>query len=169
MYQINDLIIYGNRGVCMVEDIGIPSISGIDKNQQYYILIPVDSKGSVIYTPVDNSKISMRSIITIEKAQELLDNIQSIPIFEVDNERFVDDIYKRAINSNVCEELIKVIKTVYSRQQSKVSRGKKLGQTEERYMKLAEDLLYSELAIVFDKPKEKMKTYVELRALGFTP
>jgi hypothetical protein len=32
-------------------------------------------------------------------------------------------------------------------------------------MKQAEDMLYSELAIVLDIPKENMKTYIERRVL----
>jgi CarD family transcriptional regulator len=54
---------------------------------------------------------------------------------------------------------------VYVKQQQKNSEGKKLGQVDERYMKQAEDMLYSELAIVLDIPKENMKTYIERRAL----
>lgn len=165
MYQINDLIIYGNSGVCKVEDIGVPNIIGIEKNQQYYILTPIYSKGSVVYTPVDNSKVSMRKIITFEEAQALLDSIQSIPIFKIDDEKLLIEKYRGAISSQDCEELIKVIKTVYIKQQNKISQGKKLGQIEEKYMKQAEDLLYSELAVVLDMPKDKMKTYIEQRAL----
>jgi len=163
MYQINDLIVFGNNGVCKVENIGVPNISGIDKNLQYYTLIPINTKGSVLYTPVDNLKISMRKIITIEEAEELLDKILSIPTFTIDNPIFPDENYKNAISSQNCEELIKVIKTVYLKQQDKKSEGKKISQVDERYMKQAEDLLYSELAIVLDIPKEEMKSYVELR------
>jgi CarD family transcriptional regulator len=54
---------------------------------------------------------------------------------------------------------------VYVKQQQKNSEGKKLGQVDERYMKQAEDMLYSELAIVLDIPKENMKTYIERRVL----
>ncbi len=169
MYQINDLVVFGNNGVCRIESIGVPNITGIEKEKQYYTLVPIYSKGSVIYTPVDNSRVSMRKIITIEEAQELMDNIPSIPTLKTENEKYVDVIYKSAMSSQNCEALIQIIKTVYIKQQIKVREGKKLAQVEERYMKQAEDLLYSELAIVLDMPKEEMKTYIEHRTLQLEP
>lgn len=165
MYQINDLIVFGNNGVCRVENIGTPNITGIEKDKQYYTLIPIYTRGSVIYTPVDNTKVSMRKIITKEEAEKLIDNILSIPTMNIENEKLIDENFKNAISSQNCEELIMVIKTVYIKQQQKNRQGKKVGQVYERYMKQAEDLLYNELAIVLDIPKEKMKDYVELKAL----
>ncbi|MHB8130305.1 MAG: CarD family transcriptional regulator [Mobilitalea sp.] len=165
MYQINDLIVFGNSGVCRVDKIGVPDISGIEKNKQYYTLIPIYLKGSIVYTPVDNTRVSMRKIITIDKAQMLIDNIPSIPTLEMDNEKYVDENYRRAISSQNCEELIQVIKTVDIKQQSKNREGKKLAQVDERYRKQAEDLLFSELAVVLDMPKEKIRNYIELRSL----
>lgn len=41
MYQIGDLIVYGGEGVCRVEEIGVPKISGINKQRQYYTLAPL--------------------------------------------------------------------------------------------------------------------------------
>lgn len=165
MYHINDLVIYGNIGVCKVENIGVPNISGIDKNKQYYILTPIYSNGSVIYTPVENPKVSMRRIITTKEADELIESILSIPTIKADNEKSLEQQYRNSISSQDCAELIKVIKTVYLKEQNKLIEKKKISQVDERYMKQAEDLLYSELAIVLDMPKEKMKTYVELRTI----
>jgi len=165
MYQINELVVFGNNGVCKIENIGVPNISGIVKDMQYYTLTSIFSKGSVIYTPVINSKVSMRKIITIEEAQELMDNIQSIPIMIVESEKYLDEKYRSAISSQKCEDLLQIIKTVYIKQQQKESEGKKLGQVDERYMKQAEDMLYSELSIVLDIPKEKVKAYINIRAL----
>jgi len=165
MFHINDLIIYGSSGICRIEAIGTPGIDGIDANKQYYILVPINSKRSVIYTPVDNQKVTMRSIISYERAQELIDSIPLIPTIEICNSKFTDEKYKNAINSQDCEELIKVIKTIYIKQHDKNNEGKKPSQMDERYMRQAEDLLYSELAIVLDMPKDKMKNYIELRVL----
>jgi len=165
MYQINELVVFGNNGVCKIESIGVPNISGIVKDKQYYTLTSIFSKGSIIYTPVENSKVSMRKIITIEEAQELMDNIQSIPIMIVESEKYLDEKYRSAISSQKCEDLLQIIKTVYIKQQQKESEGKKLGQVDERYMKQAEDMLYSELSIVLDIPKEKVKAYINIRAL----
>ncbi len=165
MYQINDLIIYGKNGVCKVEGIGSPNISGIDKEKQYYILKPVYSKSGVIYTPVDNEKVQLRSVISERDAEELIQSIPDIPTFEDCNDKMVEMKYKEAINTQDCKELVKIIKTIYEKQEAKTKEGKKLGQIDERYRKQAEELLYSELAVVLDMDREAVKEYVEDRVV----
>ena len=53
MYEIGQLIVYGNEGVCRVEEIGTPKISGVDKHREYYTLAPIYREGKV-FTPVDS-------------------------------------------------------------------------------------------------------------------
>ena len=40
MYQIGDYLVYGFEGVCRVEDIGSPKLSGISRDKLYYTLAP---------------------------------------------------------------------------------------------------------------------------------
>ena len=67
------MIVYGNEGVCRVEEIGTPKISGVDKHREYYTLAPIYREGKV-FTPVD-SKVFMRPVITREEALALIDRI----------------------------------------------------------------------------------------------
>ena len=73
MYEIGQLIVYGNEGVCRVEEIGTPKISGVDKHRDYYTLAPIYREGKV-FTPVD-SKVFMRPVISREEALALIDRI----------------------------------------------------------------------------------------------
>lgn len=58
------------------------------------------------------------------------------------------------------ENLIKIIKTLYLRRQSRLAGGKKLATIDERYLKMAEDGLYGELAISLDMKKEEMEAFI---------
>ena len=58
---------------------------------------------------------------------------------------------------------IVIIKTIYIRKQARLSHGKKTTATDERYLKLAEDHLYSEFSMLLDIPKEHMADYIEQR------
>ena len=40
MYQVGDLIVYGNTGVCRVEKIGKPDMAGVPEGIDYYTLSP---------------------------------------------------------------------------------------------------------------------------------
>ena len=70
MYEIGQLIVYGNEGVCRVEEIGTPKISGVDKHRDYYTLAPIYREGKV-FTPVD-SKVFMRPVISRALFQKFL-------------------------------------------------------------------------------------------------
>ena len=72
MFEVNEKVVYGVVGVCEIEQIGRPPIKGIDKD--YYFLQPVyDTKG-IIYSPVENNKVMIRSIIGKDTCIKLYHN-----------------------------------------------------------------------------------------------
>ena len=160
MFQKGQYIIYGSSGVCEVEDIGTMNMSGIPKGRLYYTLLPVYSNGSKIYTPVDNDKIVMRSVLSKEEAMERIEQIPEIEPLWVTDEKKRDESYKEAMKSCSFENLIKIIKTLYLRKQSRMAGGKKLATVDERYLKMAEDSLYGELAISLNMKKEEMEQFI---------
>jgi CarD family transcriptional regulator len=166
MYEINDLIMYGREGVCRVDDICTLNITGTDKNRLYYILDPLYKQGK-IYTPID-TKIYMRPIISSEEALQLIDGIPSVET-NVCNERLktLEDQYKAELNTHQCEDLIRLIKTVGVKKDESASKGKKLGKTDENYMKMAEETLYGEFAQALKIPRENVKVYIEERIKTF--
>lgn len=54
-----------------------------------------------------------------------------------------------------------MIKTVYLKNQIAATKNKKVSETDRRYMKKAEDMLYGEFAVVLEMPKNDVKAYVE--------
>ena len=112
MFNIGEYIVYGNRGVCEVADVGKMSMSAMDKDKLYYTLVPVYARGSKIYSPVDNQKVAIRPIISQQEANDLIDSMPSIGYVEDVDYKKREVIYKDAIRTGKCEELIKVIKTL---------------------------------------------------------
>ena len=161
MFKKGDYIIYGSTGVCLVEDITVPDYlkqHGINKD--YYRLAPV-YRTETIYTPVDTS-VFMRSIITKEEADNLILKIPSIQEehFEIKDHRTLAENYKASIKSHECEDLIRLVKTVYTRSRQMIDSGKKPAQTDMQYMKQAEDLLHGEFAVALDIPITEVPTYI---------
>jgi CarD family transcriptional regulator len=159
-FQIDDYIIYGSSGVCVVKDICVPDMFDIDTTEEYYILEPVYLKGSTIYSPVDNSTTVMRKIITKEEAQELINQIQFVEPYWNINDKKREEQYKAAIRTYDCFEWIRIIKTLYQRKQELSEQKKRLGQIDERYLHMAEDLLYSELSIPLEMTREQVESYI---------
>ncbi|MGI5887921.1 MAG: CarD family transcriptional regulator [Oscillospiraceae bacterium] len=163
MYSIGDLVVYGGEGVCRVEDIGLPSSSVIDRNKKYYTLSPIYRDGR-IFTPVD-TKVFMRPVLSKEQAEKIIDSIPEIdamPMAERDPKQ-TERNYKQFISSHKCSSMIAVIKAVHQKRGDGGGPARKTSQTDERYMKMAEELLYGEFAISLDIPRSSVKTYVEDR------
>lgn len=148
MFQKGDLIIYNNEGVCRVEDVGpLKSLSDSESERLYYKLSPVYGKG-FIFIPVD-TKVFMRPIISKDEALTLISKIPDIKSGLIDavSQKELAEYYQSSFVSHQCEDLIQLIKTVYNKTQKQIMTGKKPGQTDQRYLKRAEDLLHGELAV----------------------
>ena len=152
MYEIGQLIVYGNEGVCRVEEIGTPKISGVDKLRDYYTHAPIYREG----------KVFMRPVITREEALALIDRIPQMTaqVYENSNLRFLNEHYQQCIQDYTCADLLQLIKDVRAKRRRMAERGKKLGLVDERYMKRAEEMLHGELAIALDMPREQVPQFI---------
>ncbi len=161
MYQKGDLVIYGGEGVCKVEAIGPITLAGKQSEKEYYTLSPLFHEG-VVYTPVD-TKVFMRPVISKEEAHALIQQLPSIKaeVYENRNLRFLNEHYQSYLQSHDCTDLAQLIKAVYAKRQYAAQNGKKIGQIDEKYMKRAEDMLYSELAVALGIERNQVLAYIE--------
>ncbi|SCH32736.1 CarD family transcriptional regulator [Romboutsia sp. 1001713B170207_170306_H8] len=160
MYKVGDLIIYGSSGVCKVEDIGVPNITGINNNKDYYTLKPVYQDGK-IFTPVDTN-IFMRPIMSYKEVQELID---IIPTMQKDliydkNARVVEDYYKEFLETHDCSELLTLIKMLYEKKADTINNKKKPSQIDEKFMSIAENLINEEFSVVLGIEKDEVPNYI---------
>ncbi|MEG0804653.1 MAG: CarD family transcriptional regulator, partial [Pygmaiobacter sp.] len=154
------LIIYGSSGVCRVLSVGAPKAAMMDQSKVYYTLCPLYST-ETIYTPVDTG-VFMRPIVSRAEAEALIAQIPSIQedVCEDRNPSFLKEHYKGVLQTHDCEDLIQLIKSIYSKSEDVTLRGKKLGQVDQQYWKRAEELLYGELSAALDIPYAEMGTFL---------
>lgn len=163
MFEKGDYIVHGSHGVCQVEGVTKLDMSGVDKNRLYYVLCPVNSKGSKMYSPVDNNKVISRPVLSSDEAMELIDDIPNIEQFVIVNDKMREIQYKDAIRACDCRELVRIIKTLYYHKQERLACGKKSTSIDEKYFQIAEDNLYSELAISMGKEKNSIEAFIAER------
>ena len=162
MYQKDQLIIYGNSGVCRIDEIGVPKNLPVpDKGTLYYKLTPIHGS-ETIYVPVDSS-VFMRPVLTREQAIALISKIPEIPenIFPIHNQKAMAEYYRSSIQSHQCEKLVQLIKTVRKKDHALSCCGKKLGKTDLQYMKQAKILLEEEISVALKIPFEETSKYIE--------
>ena len=160
MFEVNDYVVCGANGVCKVIDIVEPSINMCSGKGQYYKLQPVYEKESVLYIPIENNKVLMRKIISRDEVDTLIKEIQNVELLSFDSDRECEMKYKEMMRSYDCREYIKIIRTSYLRNKERLSEGKKATCVDERYLKMAEDHLYGEFALILNIAKDKVKEFI---------
>lgn len=159
MYSEGEYVIYGMNGVCRVNGITTLDFKDVPKDLEYYVLFS-ENNGGKIYVPVDIGESNMRRVITKTEAEELITKMPLIEPIIVNNEKLAEEAYKKCFRCFDCTEWIRLIKYIYHRKQQRLSSGKKITATDEKYMHMAEDALYSELGIALDIPKEQVLDYI---------
>ena len=155
MYKEGEYIVYGLNGVCLIESITTLDMKDVPKDVEYYSLIPL-RQGGKIYVRVDSSQDNMRPVISKDEAERLIKQIDEIEAIKITDETSVEELYKSCMRSYDCTEWVRLIKCIYNRKIKRIESGKKITATDEKYMRLAEEALYSELAIALGISKDKV-------------
>lgn len=161
MFQINDVIIYGSQGVCRITGTEEKTVNGTKKT--YFVLKPVNEKGSTIFAPTDNEIVlkKMRRLLTIDEVHDLMDSMGSENGIWVENENERREVYKNILANGDHLELIKMIKAIYAHKKDREAEGKRLHMADERFFKDAEQILYNEFRYVLElESKEDLLTYI---------
>lgn len=168
MFKKGDYVVCGNNGICKVTDVTTLNMSSAPKNRLYYILKPVYAEASTVYIPVDNHKAALRAALSAKDAHALIEKMPSLDLVWVENEKQRELTYKECLKRNTCEEYVRIIKTLYLRKQERLAKGQKIIGLDERYLKLAEDFLYGELAVALGIEKKRVEEYITEEIEKFT-
>ena len=161
MFQPGSLIVYGSTGVCRVEDVGPKKIMK-DILKTCYTLTPLYSR-ETITVPVD-SPVFMREVISREQAEQLIDRIpEEEPAAVPGDASAAKTCYEQALLSHSCDDLLRLVRQIYRRTQCARQSRRPPSQTDQRYMKRAEDLLYGELAVALGISREEVVPYIAHR------
>lgn len=155
MYKINDYVVY-KHDVCKINNIKENKKNGI----LYYVMTPIDDETLIIDIPIENKNNYLRNIISKEDAEKLISNILNIKPIENINDKNIDSIYKELLSECKHENLIKIIKTTYLRNENRLNNKKKISEKDDIFFKLAEKYLYNELSISLNKSVDEIKEYI---------
>jgi len=156
MYQKGEFVVYGTTGPCLVEDVTNLTIPGCDRKRKYYILHPVNTGKSTIYSPVDNVKVTMRYAIERTEAEALIDNLAEIKPLVVESEKFREEQFKDILKRCDLNECVAMIKLLFKKRRARLEQGRKFTTIDERYLRDAVDMVCSELALACGESREQM-------------
>ena len=161
MYQIGEIFVYGSSGVCEIVDIKKADFGGSEKT--YYILAPIYDKKETIFVPVDSEKLvsKMKELLTPDDIIALIKTMPHKESIWIENVNIRREEYKKIIKNADREELITLLKTLYERRNMLQLAGKKLSVYDERFLKQAQHIIHSEIALVLQLPREEIPSYIE--------
>ena len=115
----------------------------------------------IVVMPVDIAEKRIRLAMNMDDAWRLIKEIKAVDEALVENEKEREKLYKEAINSRDPKQLISIMKTLYIRRQKRLEEGKKTTAVDDRYFRLAENQLYSELAFALNVQKSELHQIIE--------
>ena len=159
MLQVNDYVVFGATGVCQVMDIVHETFTG-QAEREYYVLNPVFANSSTIYVPIDNQKVKMRQVMTRDEITAL---IRTMP--DIASDWIADDQTRRVEFAEITKSgdparLVWLIKMLHQRQSELQAAGKKLSSADAEAMKVAEQVLHNEFALVLDINPEQVVPFI---------
>lgn len=159
MFSVGDKIVYGETGVCTVEQIGPLGGSGSQKDRVYYHLRPLIGSGTY-FTPVDSSAY-MRPVMSREEAEALIDSMPGIEPAICQDNRFnhVDAFYRELFKKHSCEALVSIVKGLRCRMAERKTKSTRAEAT----MKRAKEILHGELSIALGMDYKEVEPYIRSR------
>lgn len=129
----------------------------IEKEDGYYKLVPVNDTSIKYKVPVDSN--FLKKVITKEEIDRLLLEIPEINTIDL-GEKQIEQEYKELMKSGTHEDLVKIIKTSYLRNQIRILNNKRISEIDDEYFRRAEKYLYEEIGIVLNLSFENTKKYI---------
>lgn len=163
MFQVGDMVRYGQSGVCRVDGVREMTIAGT--SQRYYVLSPLFKAGSLVYVPVENRELVEKMLppLTKEEVGEIFDRVKGMRVEWIRDFRRRSDFSKKALSSGDRAEALYLIKSIYHHKRESLGQGTRIHTTDDYFLKDAENLIYSEIAYVMEKNYDEVAA--EVRAL----
>ena len=161
MFHKSDTILYGTDGICVIEEIATRTFCG--KTQEYYVLRPVYGGQSTIYVPTSNEKLRarMRRLLSADEVYAIIHAMPQEEPLWIEDEPARKQAYAQILHSGDRKAMVRLIKTLYLRQKKLKATGRKFHACDERFMKEAEKILYTEFAHVLQMEPSQIPPFIQ--------
>lgn len=160
MYQAGEWVLYGSHGVCRV--IGTEKQLVNRKRTQYLVLEPRNQSESRFYLPTENAS-ALSKLQPVLSREDLLDLIASERVREdawISEENLRKQYYRELIGSGDRTALMRMVRSLYRYRAAQIAAGRKFHQSDDNFLRDAEKLLASEIALVLELSTEAARNYL---------
>ncbi|WP_026513093.1 CarD family transcriptional regulator [Butyrivibrio sp. LB2008] len=161
MLNVGECVIYGSHGLCKVRDILVPAFLEKGMEKQYYMMVSAVDAGSVIYVPVEGAEDKVRDVMSADDAEGLICDIEDVDELELPEGKKAEPEITGIIKRNLADEMMSLVKALHKIKATREAEGKKFASLNERYLNMAEKLLYTEMAFSLKTEREAIKSRVK--------
>ena len=128
--------------------------------EKCYVLVPfANPDGSVkMQVPISDKGGHLRDMITKEEIQDLIEAIKNQDPVESKTSNLKSQ-YSNLLNSDSLEDLVRIIKTSYQRNQQRIAQNKRTASIDDEYLHKAEKYLFNEIAASLNISYEEAGQY----------
>ena len=160
MYQAGEWLVYGIHGVCRV--VGTEKQLVNRKRTQFLVLEPLNQAESRFYLPTENptAMAKLKPVLSKDELNALLtsEEVREEGWIQEENQR--KQYYRDLIGSGDRTALMKMVTNLYRYKAAQAASGRKFHQSDENFLRDAEKLLASEIALVMEMSAEAAREYL---------
>lgn len=160
MIEAGQWVLYGIHGACRV--IGTEKQMVNRKRTEFLVLEPFSKAESRFYLPTANptAMAKLKEILSQDALEEMLNSEEVRQNSWIVDESQRKLAYKEMLNSGDRLVLMKMVSFLYRYRESQFAAGKKFHQCDDNFLRDAEKVLSSEIALVMGKTLEEARTYI---------
>jgi len=160
MYQVGEWVIYGIHGVCRVAGVEKQLVNR--KRTQYLVLEPLTQSESRFYLPTENpvAMSKLKAVLTKNEMEELFASDVVHQDAWIQEENLRKQHYREVIGGGDRILLMRMVGTLYRYKEAQAAAGRKFHQSDENFLRDAEKLLSSEVALVMELSPEEARNYL---------
>ena len=164
MLKKDSYVMKTGDGVCLVMEELCMKAPGSPAPVPYSRLQPRKDPGSSVFVPVKEHYPDIRPVLTKEEAEDLIENVSEIDPGTLPEGKKGDSRFLEALYSGDPKTLVGLIKGLFLKARERSSSGRPKIAAEERAFRMAEEILYSELALVLNISEEEVLERLRLSA-----
>lgn len=150
MLKLNQTVMYGTTGVCVVEKIEEKKID--NKMRQYFVLKPISVSTSTVFVPADSDVLmsKVRELVTEEEIKKMLHSLADAESVWVDVDSERKQYFGATVMSGDRMAFLALFKTLILHQKELSEKGKRLHLADERALREVQRLLCDEFSFVLN-------------------
>ena len=160
MYQMGEYVVYGIHGVCSVAGLEKQLVNR--KRTEYLVLEPLNRGESKYYVPTGNAvaMAKVRPVLTAEEMRALLASAEVQEGHWIADENQRKQYYRELTGTGDRVSVLKMVSALYRYRTEQTAAGRKFHLSDDNFLRDAEKLLVSEIALVLEMTPEEARDYL---------